>query len=155
MDSSMSNAMSGTQDLDAKVWGPHFWFTLHTIAITYPNNPNDVVKKKYYDFIQNLPLFIPTSKMGNAFSEYLDEFPVTPYLDSRMSIMKWVHFIHNKINAKLGKDELDFFNSLDAYYDHYKPKEENINAFVKHRHKIIFGSVAVSMLILLAYLYKK
>ena len=32
--------------LDAKVWGPHFWFTLHTIAITYPSHPNDTVKKK-------------------------------------------------------------------------------------------------------------
>ena len=33
----------------AKVWGPHYWFVLHTIALRYPKNPNDVTKKKYYD----------------------------------------------------------------------------------------------------------
>ena len=29
----------------AKVWGPHYWFVLHTIALRYPKNPNDVTKK--------------------------------------------------------------------------------------------------------------
>ena len=44
-------------NLDSKVWGPHYWFVLYSIAITYPNTPNNVTKKKYYEFIQNLPLF--------------------------------------------------------------------------------------------------
>ena len=37
--------------LDPKVWGPHYWFVLHTIALKYPLNPNTTIKKKYYDFI--------------------------------------------------------------------------------------------------------
>ena len=32
--------------LDPEVWGPHYWFTLHTIALNYPLYPNDVSKKK-------------------------------------------------------------------------------------------------------------
>ena len=51
--------------LDAKVWGPHYWFMIHTIAISYPLRPNAVTKKKYYDFIQNLPLFIPIESIDN------------------------------------------------------------------------------------------
>ena len=47
-------------DLEPKIWGPHFWFVLHTMTLTYPNNPNGVIKKKQYDFIQNLPSFLPT-----------------------------------------------------------------------------------------------
>ena len=43
--------------LDPKIWGPHYWFFLHTIAVTYPHNPNSVTKKKYYDLIQNLHIF--------------------------------------------------------------------------------------------------
>ena len=39
--------------LDPKIWGPHYWFFLHTLASTYPHTPNEVVRKKYYDFIQN------------------------------------------------------------------------------------------------------
>jgi hypothetical protein len=45
--------------LDPKVWGPHYWFFLHTLAMTYPHHPNAVTKKKYYEFVQNLPLFLP------------------------------------------------------------------------------------------------
>ena len=31
--------------LNPKVWGPHYWFVLHTIALTYPLKPNETVKK--------------------------------------------------------------------------------------------------------------
>ena len=55
--------------LDPKIWGPHYWFVLHTITLTYPINPNETIKKKYYDLIQNLPLFIPIENIGNYFSE--------------------------------------------------------------------------------------
>ena len=42
--------------LNPTVWGPHYWFVLHTIALSYPLSPNTTTKKKYYDFIQNLPV---------------------------------------------------------------------------------------------------
>lgn len=141
--------------LDAEIWGPHFWFTIHTIAITYPSHPNDTVKKKYYDFIQNLPLFIPDPKMGNELSSYLDKFPVTPYLDSRMSFMKWVHFLHNKINMKLGKELLDFDESIRRYYDAYKPKNELSYKIFREKHKYLFGTTVFLGLLLLGYLYNK
>ncbi len=30
---------------DPNIWGPHYWFFLHTIAESYPENPNQVTKK--------------------------------------------------------------------------------------------------------------
>ena len=89
---------------NSEVWGPHYWFFLHTIADSYPNVPNDVTKRKYYDFIQNIPMFIPNSDIANNFSQMLDKYPVTPYLDNKDSFKKWMHFIHNKINVLIGKD---------------------------------------------------
>ena len=85
--------------LEPKVWGPHYWFFLHTIAMSYPHRPNSVTKKKYYDFIQNIPLFIPVESFSTRFSNLLDEYPVSPYLDSRDSFIRWMWFIHNKINV--------------------------------------------------------
>ena len=49
------------------VWGPHYWFFLHTIALTYPHRPNDITKKKFYEFIQNLPLFMPIEETASEF----------------------------------------------------------------------------------------
>lgn len=141
--------------LDPKIWGPPFWFTLHTIAITYPTHPNDVVKKKYYDLIQNLPLFLPNAKMGNELSEYLDKFPVTPYLDSRISFMKWIHFLHNKINMKVGNELLSFDDSIKMYYDAYKPKNELSYKMFREKHKLFFGGTILLGILLFAYLYNK
>ena len=83
---------------DPSVWGPHYWFFIHTVAESYPLHPNEITRRKYYDFIQNIPLFIPVPEMGNKFSQMLDKYPVTPYLDNRESFVRWTHFIHNKLS---------------------------------------------------------
>jgi len=141
--------------LDPKIWGPHYWFVLHTIALTYPITPNEVTKKKYYDFIQNLPLFLPVPEIGNTFSKFLDRYPVTPYLDSRASFMKWTHFIHNKINTALNQPEITMDEAMVAYYEHYKPKAIKEEVQRKRREKYAFLFIVITALLLGLYLYKK
>ena len=138
-----------------EIWGPHYWFVLYTIALSYPLSINETTKKKYYDFIQNLPLFLPVSDIGNTFSKFLDKYPVTPYLDSRESFVKWVHFIHNKINIYLGKDELTYYGAMNKYYEHYKLKEIKKKDETKNNHKFIYISIIVILIILLIILYLK
>ena len=135
-------------NLNPEIWGPHYWFVLYTIAISYPINPNDVTKKKYYDFIQNLPLFIPIPDIGNNFSQFLDKYPVTPYLDSRESFTKWVHFIHNKINIYLGKPELSYYESMNKYYENYKLKTLKKEEEKRKKFKYIFASLIIILLII-------
>jgi len=141
--------------LNPNVWLPHLKFTLQTIAITYPSNPNDVAKKKYYDFISNLPVFIPIEPIGKNFMDLLDQYPVTPYLDSRMSMMKWVHFIFNKISVQLDQPIEEFYDSLEKYYDEYKPKEYKTREIAKTRKKYIEFAVGTILVGLIIYLYKK
>lgn len=144
-----------SQSLDPEVWGPQYWFVLFSIAYTYPQNPNKITKKKYYEFIQNIPLFIPHEKIGTDFIQYLDTYPVTPYLDNRISFMKWVHFIHNKMNAQLRKPTISFDEAVKLYEEHYLPKpiiEEN-NYYIKK--KYVWGSVGVLLLIILYYISKE
>ena len=102
--------------LDPKVWGPHMWFFLHTTAMSYPLRPNAITKKKYYEFIQNLPMFIPVESMSGEFAKLLDEYPVQPYLDTRDAFIRWVWFIHNKINAKLEKPQITLQQFYVKYY---------------------------------------
>ena len=141
--------------LNPEVWGPHYWFVLHTIALTYPNHPNDVTKKKYYDFLQNVPLFLPIKEIGNGFSKMLDKYPVTPYLDSRESFIKWVHFIHNKINIALEKPEMTMDEAMIKYYELYKPKAVKEAEERKRREKYAFLVIVTVVLILGGYLYSK
>ena len=137
---------------DPDVWGPHYWFFLHTIAESYPKNPNDVTKRKYYDFIQNMPLFIPIEEMGNKFSEMLDRYPVSPYLDNRDSFVRWVHFIHNKFNVLLGKKEITLPQALDNYRNEYKPKPVRLSEKLNLKKHYIHLAVILTCVFLI-YLY--
>ena len=112
-------------------------------------------KKNIMIFIINLPLFIPHPKIGNNFSALIDKYPVSPYLEGKDSFLKWVHFIHNKINIEIGKDEKTLTEALDIYYELYKPKEIIIREQVKYRKKLLFGGVTIILLLGSYYLYKK
>lgn len=141
--------------LDPKIWGPQYWFFLHTFALSYPRTPNEVTKKKYYDFIQNLPLFIPIEDIGNTFSKLIDKYPVTPYLDSRDSFTRWMHFIHNKINVGLQLPELTMDEAMSSYYEHYKPKVVKDKETRQFREKMVFAGFVSAILIIGAFLYNK
>ena len=141
--------------MNPEVWGPKFWFVLHTIAMAYPMHPNSVSKKKYYEFIQNLPLFIPNARMGNYFAKLLDDCPLTPYLSSRTSFMKWVHFIHNKMNLYLGKSEISFAESLEHYYKHYEPKDITKKQKIKERKRYIEIGIIIVFGVVVLYSAKK
>jgi hypothetical protein len=141
--------------LDPKIWGPHYWFVLHTIALKYPLHPTKAIKKKYYDFIHNLPLFIPIENMANHFSSILDLYPVTPYLDSRESFIKWMYFVHNKINISLNLPEKTLDESLKEYYDLYKPRPVICRKRLKIQAKLVYLAFFLCLLTMAIYLFVK
>ena len=141
--------------LDPKIWGPHYWFFLHTIAMSYPVHPNAVTKKKYYDFVQNIPLFIPVESMAGEFSKLLDQYPVQPYLDNKESFIRWMWFIHNKINIKLEKPQISLNDFYVKYYEEYKPINEKMSEYYKIRGKLIYSSIIISIFGGIYYLYDK
>jgi len=141
--------------LDPSVWGPHYWFFLHTIAMTYPHHPNAVTKKKFYDFIQNLPIFIPVEEISKEFSRLIDKYPRTPYLDNRDSLVRWTHFIHNKINQKLEKPEVSLQDFFVKYYNEYKSKNIKISQYYKILSKIVYFLLIIAIIVIIYYLYDK
>lgn len=147
--------MSTTIYLDPKIWGPHYWFFLHTIAMTYPHHPNAVTKKKYYEFVQNLPLFIPVEEISKEFEKLIDKYPITPYLDNRDSFTRWMYFIHNKINEKLEKPPISLNDFFVQYYNQYKSQNEKILEYYKLKEKIIYGGILITISGVIYYLYDK
>jgi hypothetical protein len=141
--------------LDPKIWGPHYWFFIHTVAMTYPVRPNAITKKKYYEFIQNLPIFIPVENMSGEFSKLLDKYPVTPYLDNRESLIRWTHFIHNKINQKLEKPQISLSEFYVKYYEEYKSQNIKMVEYYKLREKAIFCVIIATIVGSIYYCYDK
>lgn len=140
---------------DPKIWGPHFWFFIHSIAMTYPKTPNDVIKKKYYELIQNLHLFLPVEKISSEFKNLLSDYPITPYLDNRESFVRWVWFIHNKINQKLEKPQITLDQFYKQYNDVYKSTTIKTIEYYKFREKLSYLIVVVLLSSTIYYLYDK
>ena len=142
------------QQLDPQVWYPFFKFTLQTIGMTYPNKPNDVTKKKYFTLIQNLPFYFPIHPMGKNFGKLLNEYPVQPYLDNRMDFGKWIHYITNKLNEELELPTNTFYESLEDYYDEFKPKDLIDQEYFKKKKKYIFAGVGAIMIFGIYWMYR-
>lgn len=141
--------------LDPKIWGPHYWFFLHTMAMTYPHHPNTITKKKYYEFIQNLPLFLPVEIISGEFSKLIDKYPIAPYLDNRDSFIRWIHFIHNKINQRLEIPEISLNDFYIKYYEHYKSQDVKMGEYYKIREKVIYCFTIFAIIGVIYYLYDK
>jgi hypothetical protein len=149
----MASPIIPPEKYDSHIWGPHFWFFLHTIAMNYPEHPNDVSKRKYYDLIQNMPIFIPNAEMGNQFSDFLDKYPVTPYLDKRESFIRWTVFIHNKFNLLLGKPEMELGDAIEKYNRAYIPEKLELYGDTPVKKNTVYlYSTIIFALLLIAYM---
>lgn len=138
--------------LDSNIWGPHYWFFLHTAALSYPVTPNDTIKKKYYEFMHNFPIFMPDKKMAASFSDLLETYPVSPYLDSKDSLVRWTHFIHNKVNKKLEKDQISLGKFYTEYYKQYETITEKQITQIKTKKHIVYA-VLVAVLSIIAFIF--
>ena len=141
----------GELHLDAEVWGPHFWFFLHTVAYTYPEFPCAATRRKYYDLIMNLPLFLPLPRMGADFALLLDQHPIAPYLATRESLMRWMHFVHNRYRRLAGRPPLPFFVALQDYVARYRRPVVRAHFDRRLAARIAHLLLALALLALLAH----
>ena len=141
--------------LDSKVWGPHYWFVFQTIGYNYPLKTNETIKKKYYDFIQNIPLLIPNKELANEFCKLLDKYPITPYLDNRESFLKWIYFMQNIILEKLGLEQYTVAESIENYYKNYEKLEIKVNNKKEIIQKYLYLLIILILIIISIFIYLK
>ena len=71
-----------------------------------------------------------------------------------MNFCKWIHYITNKINEDLELPTNTFYESLEEYYQQFKPKELIQQEFLKKKKKYIYAGVGASILILIYWMYR-
>ena len=102
-----------------------------------------------------MPIFIPHKDISKKFINYLDAYPLTPYLDSSESFQKWMLFIHNKINKSIGKQQFTYYELMNNFNELYKPKQVINKQYIKWREKIIYLFLVVIIIGIIAYIYNK
>lgn len=118
--------MMSTNGIKTKFWGPHAWnFLFSTIAGSYPikYNPSDKThQKRLKGFIQlfnSLKETLPCIYCRQSYAIFLKELPMNDYIHSRLSMMKWLYLLHDKVNQKLIAQEQECYNNEQKRYkDH-------------------------------------
>jgi len=124
--------------MEATIWGPHYWFVLHTIAFHYPIYPTSIQKKIYHRLIYNLHEFLPNKTISTTFQKILKDNPVSPYLDTRADFIKWMHHIHNKINIRLDQPTISLAEHYEEFQQNFETKQTKMARLYKEKKKIIW-----------------
>jgi predicted lactoylglutathione lyase len=88
---------------------------MHIVALGYSKNPTYTDKKCAKEFYESLAFLLPCSICREHYKEYLQEKPISTFLDSRTDLIKWTVQIHNKVNKMLGKPEWTLEEVLSYY----------------------------------------
>jgi hypothetical protein len=99
--------------MNQNIWGPHMWFTLHTISFNYPLYPTNEEKKHYTSFIESLKYVIPCGTCKKNFKRTLKHLPLQ--LNSRQEFVYWLIDIHNEVNSLTGKKIMDRNKVIKLY----------------------------------------
>lgn len=107
--------------MDPKIWGPYFWFTLHTITLSYPDKPSYENKRQFNDFFVGLQNVIPCPKCREHYKTHLTNNPISSALDSKEHLVVWLFNLHNIVNGSLGKKKMAFEDFQEKYRRIYSP----------------------------------
>ena len=66
--------------MDPEIWGPHAWQFLHSITLSYPDNPTLEDKNNHAQFFNSLKDILPCQKCQDHFTQNLQENPVENYV---------------------------------------------------------------------------
>ena len=135
--------------MDPTIWGPHYWFVLHSIAFNYPQVPTSTQRKVHYRLIHNLHEFLPHKEIAGKFSKLLETYPVAPYLDSRADFIQWMHFMHNKINESLGKPTMDLHEHRTEMKHVYNSPQGRFHTQCKQTRTLMYALVIFIMLLII------
>ena len=93
---------------DPEVWGPAFWLTIHMSSHSAPENINNEDVKKYWGFIESLPLIIPCARCKGHAQAWVDQHRSQwrTICASKDNLSRFFSEFHNEVNRRTGKPEM-------------------------------------------------
>ena len=88
-------------------WGPYAWYKFHKKAIEYPRNPSVYDINNVINYYHNIFLrYIGCKKCVRDYTRILIKYPIRTKTNNEL--FNWSVNIHNIINAKLGKRQMNY-----------------------------------------------
>jgi hypothetical protein len=118
-------------------WGFAGWHFIHAVALGYPHEPSEEIKKAYSIFFSMIPYVLPCPFCGKHFSENMSKNPIR--LDNKMELFKWTVEMHNFVNESKGRKQL----TVEEAFEEFKKNGEGF----KDRSILMNGVTAESLAI--------
>lgn len=95
------------------IWGPKGWHLLHSFSL-HPNEPiSDEQKHDYFLLYKTFYYIIPCKICKIHYQDMFDiHEPLQEKKITRRYLQKWVWKIHNRVNSRLGKKQIDFDKAM-------------------------------------------
>jgi hypothetical protein len=123
-------------------WGPDTWKGINAIVRFYPETPTQTERDDYRRYLESLKFVLPCDKCKKHYTEYLDNIDWEEITTNRFTMTKAVIDLHNSINKRNNKRELDYPEAMYIINMGHPPKS-NINIYIA-----IILSIAVLILII-------
>ena len=134
--------------MSPKIWGPHAWFTLHSISMALPDKVPEETQKDLLDFMRSFGGLIPCNICKTNYNRHLSEElpPLKDNVQTRELFSKWLIDLHNVVNKETGKPEMSYEAVVDKYDKIYNKKEETSS--------IKKGIVLIGIILIIYYIIK-
>jgi len=114
--------------MDPEIWGPHAWQFLHSITLSYPDNPTLEDKNNHAQFFNSIQNILPCQKCKDHYTQNLHILPIEQHLDNKESLFRWSVDLHNRVNVINNKREYSYDEVTELYEKMYDKSEKSIGS---------------------------
>lgn len=82
---------------DPKLWGPHFWHMMRTVAHNYPMTPSGADKSNTKVFFVSIGNILPCKKCKDHYKSLMTKNTIDDKLCCKTCLIKWVENIYTEI----------------------------------------------------------
>ena len=125
--------------MNPEVWGPPFWFALHSITFNYPINPNIESKERIRNFFNSLEYILPCQICKVHYSQHIRKHPIETKLSNRKDLVYWLIDIHNMVNSMNHKQLLPYNKVIKMYEKAYRKKiylDKDVNGCESEKYNV-------------------
>ena len=114
--------------MNPKIWGPHAWIFLHSIAYGYPENPTKNEQVNAKKFFESLGYMLPCKTCSTLYIKDIKKIDsIDNAVKNKNNLIKWVNQMHNKVNENLNKKQYSDAEYDNYYQNMYENKTTNFN----------------------------
>lgn len=144
-----------------KIWGKHFWYTIHLAALGYPDNAQFEEKMAYKDFYEAIGKVLPCKKCTVNYSRHFKDMNIDGHLHSKQQLFNWTVYFHNTVNKELGKPQWNteyawsFYNNMCEKIAKGEVSSNNAGAGVPLKLLLLINAIVILIVIIILTMFYK